>query len=134
MSHENLYAFSPIGTVRSPLENRKNAPRQGSEGAPEAWLEVLPAYHDAILGLAVNDDVLILTWLHLSHRETLQVHPRGIPGNPLMGVFATRSPDRPNPIGIHPATILEIVGGRIRVSCLEAVDGTPIVDIKPVLC
>lgn len=127
------YTLHPIGTVRSTLTNRKNAPRQGSEGAPEAWLEILPAYLDAIDGLDVNAEILILTWLHLANRETLKVHPRGIPENQLMGVFATRSPDRPNPIGIHPATILEIDGLRIRVSCLEAVDGTAIVDIKPVL-
>lgn len=134
MSKESPYKVEPIGTVRSTLVSRKNAPRQGSEGAPEAWLEILPAYREALEGLAANGEVLILTWLHLADRKTLKVHPRGIAGNPLMGVFATRSPDRPNPIGIHQATILEIGDGRIRVSCLEAVDGTPVVDIKPVLC
>ncbi len=134
MNNEDLYYLEPIGTVRSTLVSRKNAPRQGSEGAPEAWLEILPAYHDALYGLEMNAEILILTWLHLANRETLQVHPRGIAGNPLMGVFATRSPDRPNPIGLHRATILEIAGDRIRVSGLEAVNGTPVVDIKPVLC
>ena len=133
MHDRSSYAVEPIGVVRSTLLNRKNAPRQGSEGAPEAWLEILPEYREAIEGLAVNDEILILTWLHLGNRETLKVHPRGIPENQLMGVFATRSPDRPNPIGIHQATILEIDGGKIRVSRLEAVDGTPVVDIKPVI-
>jgi tRNA-Thr(GGU) m(6)t(6)A37 methyltransferase TsaA len=133
-TNQNPYIVEPIGLVRSTLVNRKNAPRQGSEGAPEAWLEILPAYHPAIEGLELNAEILVLTWLHFANRETLKVHPRGIAGNPLMGVFATRSPDRPNPIGIHQATILEIDGGRIRVSCLEAVNGTPILDIKPVLC
>ena len=134
MNVTSPYTLHPIGTVRSSLLIRKNAPRQGSEGAPEAWLEILPAYRHAMEGLAVNDEILILTWLHMGNRETLKVHPRGIPENQLMGVFATRSRDRPNPIGIHQVTILEIDGGRIRVSCLEAVDGTPVVDIKPVTC
>lgn len=133
MHDRSSYAVEPIGVVRSTLLNRKNAPRQGSEGAPEAWLEILPEYREAIEGLAVNDEILILTWLHLGNRETLKVHPRGIPQNQLMGVFATRSPDRPNPIGIHQATILEIDGTKMRVSCLEAVDGTPVVDVKPVI-
>jgi tRNA-Thr(GGU) m(6)t(6)A37 methyltransferase TsaA len=130
----NPYTVEPIGMVHSVLASRKNAPRQGSEGAPEAWLQILPAYREAMEGLEVNGEILVLTWLHLGNRDTLKVHPRGIAGNPLMGVFATRSPDRPNPIGIHQVTILEIDGGRIRVSGLEAVDGTPVVDIKPVLC
>jgi tRNA-Thr(GGU) m(6)t(6)A37 methyltransferase TsaA len=134
MATQNPYHLHPIGTVRSTLVSRKNAPRQGSEGAPEAWLEILPAYHQGIEGLEVNAEILILTWLHLGNRETLKVHPRGIPENQLMGVFATRSPDRPNPIGIHQTTILEIDGCRIRVSCLEAVEGTPVLDIKPVVC
>jgi tRNA-Thr(GGU) m(6)t(6)A37 methyltransferase TsaA len=134
MHNQNAHEIIPIGTVRSTLMNRRNAPRQGAEGAPEAWLEILPEYREAMEGLAVNDEILILTWLHLGNRETLKVHPRGIPENQLMGVFATRSPDRPNPIGIHQATILEIDGDRIRVSCLEAVDGTPVVDIKPERC
>lgn len=124
--------LEPIGVVRSALINRKNAPRQGSEGAPDAWIEIDPAFQDALLGTQVGDDVLVLTWLHQSKRDVLRVHPRH-PGNPLTGVFATRSPDRPNPIGLHPVTIRQIDGLRLLVGPIEAIDGTPVVDLKPVL-
>ncbi|HWR13181.1 MAG TPA: tRNA (N6-threonylcarbamoyladenosine(37)-N6)-methyltransferase TrmO [Terriglobales bacterium] len=129
---ESTFLLKPIGVVRSALADRKNAPRQGSEGAPEAWIEILPEFHPGLEGVEAGAEVLLLTWLHLGRRETMKVHPRGT--GPLTGVFATRSPDRPNPIGIHPATVLEVDGGRIRLSGLEAVDGTPVVDIKPVIC
>jgi tRNA-Thr(GGU) m(6)t(6)A37 methyltransferase TsaA len=130
---ENRYTIEPVGVVRSTLVSRKGAPRQGYEGAPEAWLEINPSVADAMVGLAAGDEVLLLTWFHQSDRDTLQVHPRNDLSNPLTGVFATRSPDRPNPIGLHRVTILEISGLRLRVGPLEAIDGTPIVDIKPVL-
>lgn len=129
------YALHPVGIVRSLLTDRKNAPRQRDEGAPEAWLFIDEKYRDALLGLQEGDQLIVLSWLHESRRETLQVHPRRIPNAPLRGVFATRSPDRPNPIGIHEVTVLELDPQRgIRVDALECIDGTPIVDIKPLRC
>jgi tRNA-Thr(GGU) m(6)t(6)A37 methyltransferase TsaA len=122
-----------VGVIRSALTSRSEAPKQGSEGAPDAWLEVHPSMKDALLGLAVGDELIILTWLHKGRRDVLQVHPRSDPRNPLTGVFATRSPDRPNPIGLHPVTVLAIDGNRLRVGPIEAIDGTPVVDIKIVL-
>jgi tRNA-Thr(GGU) m(6)t(6)A37 methyltransferase TsaA len=123
----------PVGVVRSALRRREDAPRQGAEGAPEAWLEIDGRYADAMVGLSVDDELLVLTWLHQADRRLLQVHPRDDLRNPLTGVFATRSSDRPNPVGLHRVTVREIVGCRLRVFPLEAVDGTPIVDLKPVL-
>jgi tRNA-Thr(GGU) m(6)t(6)A37 methyltransferase TsaA len=131
--NEREYALRPVGVVRSPLQRLDAAPRQGSEGAPEAWLEIDPPYADAIAGLAPEDVVLVLTWLHHGDRHAVQVHPRDDPRNPRTGVFATRSQDRPNPIGLHRVVVREIVGCRLRVHPLEAVDGTPVLDIKPVL-
>jgi tRNA-Thr(GGU) m(6)t(6)A37 methyltransferase TsaA len=122
-----------IGVVHSTLIDRKNAPRQGSEGAPEAWIEIDPKYREALLLTNVGDEILVLTWLHAAKRDVLQVRPRSDPRNPITGVFATRSPDRPNPIGLHPVTIKEIDGLRLLVGPIEAIDGTPVVDIKPVL-
>jgi len=131
---QDTFVLHPIGTVRSPLTARETAPKQGSEGAPEAWIEIDPAFVDALDGIAEGDEVVLLTWLHLSHRDVLKVHPRGDLKNPLTGVFATRSPDRPNPIGLHRVRVLEVAApARLRVWPLEAVDGTPVVDIKPVL-
>lgn len=124
------YTITPIGVIRSELVDLDAAPRQGFEGAPEAWLELNDDVAGAIDGLAVGDEVMLLTWLHQAQRDVLQVHPRGNPDNPLTGVFATRSPHRPNPIGLHRVTVLEIAGTRLRVAPLEAIDGTPIVDIK----
>ena len=106
---------------------------QGSEGAPEAWLEVKPHVADGLAGIKPGDELIVLTWLHLAERDVLQVHPRGDLNRPLTGVFATRSPDRPNPVGLHRVTVLEVGERRLRVAPLEAIDGTPIVDIKPVL-
>ena len=123
----------PIGVVRSPLAALDDAPNQGDEGAPDADLVLDPRYADAAADLAVGDEIIVLTWLHRARRDTLAVHPRGDERRPLTGVFATRSPDRPNPIGLHHVTILAIVGTTVRVRGLEAIDGTPIVDIKPVL-
>jgi tRNA-Thr(GGU) m(6)t(6)A37 methyltransferase TsaA len=122
----------PIGWVRSSLVHRAEAPKQGHEGAPDARVEVLPEYAPALRGLTVGQDVLLLTWLHLADRTVLEVHPRGDPNRPLSGVFSTRSPDRPNPVGLHPVRLLGITDGRwLQVSGLEAVDGTPVIDIKP---
>jgi tRNA-Thr(GGU) m(6)t(6)A37 methyltransferase TsaA len=123
----------PIGVIRSALKARSDAPRQGSEGAPDAWLEVLPWATEALHGLAAGDEVIVITWLHRARRNVFQVHPRSDPRNPLAGVFATRSPDRPNPLGLHPVVVREIDGNRLRIGPIEAIDGTPVVDIKPVL-
>ncbi len=134
MTSTSGYSLRPIGVVRSPLTAREEAPLQGSEGAPEAWVEIDPAFADALAGVAKGDEVILLTWLHLSRRDVLKVHPRGDPEKPLAGVFATRSPDRPNPIGLHRVHVLETdAPARLRVWPLEALDGTPVVDIKPVL-
>jgi tRNA-Thr(GGU) m(6)t(6)A37 methyltransferase TsaA len=124
----------PIGLIRSTLKDRKNAPRQGREGAPDAWLEIHPFVVEGLHRLRAGDEVIILTWLHQARRNTLQVYPRSDPQQRLHGVFATRSPDRPNPIGLHRVTIRKIVKGRLRIGPIEAIDGTPVIDIKPVLC
>jgi tRNA-Thr(GGU) m(6)t(6)A37 methyltransferase TsaA len=128
-----MYEVRPIGTVRSELVDRHTAPRQGDEGAPDAWLELEGWALPALEGLAAGDDALVLTWLDRADRDVLRVHPRGDVDRPVAGVFATRSPDRPNPIGLHRVRVLGIDGGRLRVGDLEALDGTPVVDIKPVL-
>jgi len=127
------YAVRPIGFVRSALRDLREAPRQGSEGAPDAWLDVDPAMAPALSGIAAGDHIIVITWLERARRDVLSVHPRGEPENPLAGVFATRSPDRPNPIGLHRVVVREISANRLRVGPIEAVDGTPVVDIKPVL-
>jgi len=125
--------LSPIGYVMSPLKDRKGAPRQGWDGAPEARIEVGAAYLDALDGIEAGQEVWVFTWLHEGRRATLKVHPRGDERNRLTGVFATRSPDRPNPIGLHRAKIVSVAGGSLVVEGLEAIDGTPVVDLKPVL-
>jgi len=122
-----------IGVIRSDLKTREEAPKQGLEGAPEAWLEVSSFAAPALDGLAEGDDIIVLTWLHQSRRDVLKVHPRGNKRNPLTGVFATRSPDRPNPLGLHRVTIRQIGKNRLLIGPIEAIDGTPVVDIKPVL-
>ena len=123
----------PVGVIRSALKARSKAPRQGTEGAPDAWLEIRSWATDAMHGLIVGDEVIVITWFHRGRRDVFKVHPRSDPRNPLTGVFATRSPDRPNPLGLHPVTIRAIDGRRLRVGPIEAIDGTPVVDIKPVL-
>jgi tRNA-Thr(GGU) m(6)t(6)A37 methyltransferase TsaA len=127
------YTIEPIGFVRSELTRPEDAPRQGDEGAPEAWIELTPQAAPGLLGLQAGDELFLLTWLHLAERDVLEVHPRGDLDRPLRGVFSTRSQDRPNPVGLHRVTVLEIDGHKLRVAPLEAIDGTPIVDIKPVL-
>jgi tRNA-Thr(GGU) m(6)t(6)A37 methyltransferase TsaA len=122
-----------IGRVESPLTDRASAPKQGDEGAPEAWLVFEADVVDALEGIAAGDELLVLTWLDRAHRDVLRVHPRGDLTRAPQGVFNTRSPDRPNPIGLHRVRVAEVDGTRIRVSDLEALDGTPIVDVKPVL-
>lgn len=123
-----------IGVIRSGLVERSAAPRQGSEGAPDAWLDVEPWAAEALDRIEAGDELIVITWLHQADRRVLKVHPRSDPRNPLTGVFATRSPDRPNPIGLHAVTVRSIDGTRLRIGPIEAVDGTPVVDIKPARC
>jgi tRNA-Thr(GGU) m(6)t(6)A37 methyltransferase TsaA len=124
----------PIGVIRSTIKSRSEAPRQGTEGAPDVWLEVHRFAAEAMDGLSMGDEIIVVTWLHRARRNVMKVHPRSDPQRRLTGVFATRSPDRPNPLGLHPVTIRKIVKNRLRVGPIEAIDGTPVVDIKPVLC
>lgn len=127
------YELQPVGYIRSELTRLEDAPMQGDEGAPEAWLEIMPKAAPGLSGVQVGDELFLLTWLHLAQRDVLQVHPRGDPDRPLTGVFATRSPDRPNPVGLHRVSVLEVREQQLRVGPLEAINGTPIIDIKPVL-
>jgi tRNA-Thr(GGU) m(6)t(6)A37 methyltransferase TsaA len=125
--------LEPIGHVESPLTDPASAPNQGDEGAPEAWLVFEPAVLDALYGIREGDEVIVLTWFDRARRDVLRVHPRGDMSRPEQGVFNTRSPHRPNPIGLHRVEIVSIDGARLRVRNLEALDGTPIVDVKPLL-
>jgi tRNA-Thr(GGU) m(6)t(6)A37 methyltransferase TsaA len=120
----------PIGRVRSSLAEPRDAPNQAFEGAPEAVLEIDESFADALLGVTIGDELILVTWFHLADREVRRTHPRGDTSIPLAGVFRTRSPDRPNPLGIHRVTVLAVDGSTLRVDALEAVDGTPIVDVK----
>jgi tRNA-Thr(GGU) m(6)t(6)A37 methyltransferase TsaA len=130
---ETQFTVTPVGVIRSDLIDLASAPKQGDEGNYEARLELDPAFAGGLQGINVGDELILLTWLHLGQRDELQTHPRNNPDAPLTGVFATRSPNRPNPIGLHEVTVLEIDGSTLRVGPLEAVDGTPVIDIKPVL-
>jgi tRNA-Thr(GGU) m(6)t(6)A37 methyltransferase TsaA len=130
---ETSYTIKPIGVIRSNLASRQAAPLQGREGAPDAWIEVRAAVAEGLEGIAAGDEIILITWLHQAQRDRLKVHPRRDPNRPLTGVFATRSPHRPNPLGLHRVLVLEVAGNRIKVGPLEAIDGTPVVDIKPVL-
>jgi tRNA-Thr(GGU) m(6)t(6)A37 methyltransferase TsaA len=125
--------IKPVGRVESPLTDRAEAPKQGNEGAPEAWIAFEPDLIDALHGIEPGDEVLVFTWLDRGKRDVLQTRPRDDPANPIQGVFNTRSPDRPNPIGLHPVTVVAIEGTRVLVSELEALDGTPVIDVKPAL-
>lgn len=126
----NSYSLEPIGFIRSTVKGREDAPRQGPEGAPDVWIEIKPQFTDALLGLEVGHELIVITWLHQAKRDVLTGHPRGNPGRPLTGVFYTRSPARPNPLGLHPVKVREIDGARLKVGPIEAFDGTPVVDIK----
>lgn len=126
----STYSLRPVGFIRSSVKGRADAPRQGPEGAPDAWLEIEPQFADALLGMQIGHELIIITWLHEADRSVLKNHPRSDPSRPLTGVFYTRSPARPNPLGLHPVTVREINGTRIKVGPIEVFDGTPVVDIK----
>ena len=128
------FLLRPIGIIRSTVTDRSKAAKQGSEGAPDVWLELKKFALPCLDGLVAGQEVIVITWLHRARRNTLKVHPRSDPQRRLMGVFATRSPDRPNPLGLHHVIIRKISGRRLRIGPMEAIDGTPVVDIKPVLC
>ena len=124
------YTLAPLGFIRSTVKGREDAPRQGPEGAPDAWLELEPQFADALLGLEVGHELIVITWLHEADRSVLQNHPRSDPSRPLTGVFYTRSPARPNPLGLHPVIVRQIDGSRVKIGPIEVFDGTPVVDIK----
>jgi len=138
----NSYMLEPIGFIRSTVKGREDAPRQGPEGGPDAWIEIEARFADALLGMEVGHELIVITWLHEAKRDVLKNHPRSDESRPLTGVFYTRSPARPNPLGLHPVTVREIdppsredygvTGGirRIKIGPIEAFDGTPVVDIK----
>jgi tRNA-Thr(GGU) m(6)t(6)A37 methyltransferase TsaA len=133
VARRDVYTLRPIGVVRSELVDLAEAPRQGDEGAPDATIEVSPAVRDGLEGIQAGQELIVVTWLHEANRKVLKVHPRDDMTRPLAGVFDTRSSDRPNPIGLHRVTVRSVDGGRLRVGPLEAIDSTPVVDIKPVL-
>jgi len=127
------FSINPIGVIRSEIKNRKDAPCFYTEGAPHAVLEISSDYADGLHRMKSGDEIIVITWLHQADREILKVHPRGNPSNPLTGVFLTRSPDRPNPLGLHRVKVVEIKPGRLHIGPIEAIDGTPVIDIKPVV-
>ena len=128
------YLLRPVGFVRSKLKRREDCPKQGYEGAPDAWVEIEPAFAEGLDGITPGREVILITWFHKATRKVLKLHPRNDPEIPLQGVFTTRSSDRPNPIGLHRVEVLRVdLQGRFRVRPLEALDGTPIIDIKPIL-
>ena len=131
-SHE-VYSLRRVGIIRSDLKKLENAPLQGSEGAPDAWLELDEEFARGLTRMGVGEKLIVITWLHRGDRGMLEVHPRGDPEAPLTGVFSTRSPHRPNPLGLHRVVLRELSGTRLRIGPIEAVDGTPVVDIKAVL-
>jgi tRNA-Thr(GGU) m(6)t(6)A37 methyltransferase TsaA len=130
---DDAYPVYPVGRVESPLVRPEAAPRQGDEGAPDAWLVFAPHLVDALRDLAVGSEIVVMTWLDRARRDVLIVQPRDDPSRAEQGVFSTRSSDRPNPIGLHRVRVLAIEGTRVLVDDMEAVDGTPIIDVKPVL-
>jgi tRNA-Thr(GGU) m(6)t(6)A37 methyltransferase TsaA len=127
------FSIEPIGVIRSEIKNKEVAPLFYTEGAPNAFLEIFPAYIEGLDRMHVGDEIIVITWLHQARRDVLKVHPRGDASNPLTGVFSTRSPDRPNPLGLHRVKVLEIHPDRLHIGPIEAIDGTPVVDIKPVV-
>jgi tRNA-Thr(GGU) m(6)t(6)A37 methyltransferase TsaA len=128
-----IFSIERIGVIRSEIKKREDAPLFYTEGAPNAYLEILPAYREGLDRLQVGDELIVITWLHRARRDVLKVHPRMDLSNPLTGVFLTRSPDRPNPLGLHSVKVLEINPGRLYIGPIEAIDGTPVIDIKPVV-
>ena len=129
----HIFQLKQIGIVRSALKDIHDCPRRESEGAPAAWIEIEPQYADALEGLDIGAEILVMTWLHLADRSRMKVHPRGNPENPIRGVFATRSPHRPNPIGLHKTRVISVdPPWSLQVQPLEVVDKTPVVDIKSV--
>ncbi len=130
---EPRYEVVPVGWVESPLTDRAQAPRQGDEGAPPAWIVFEPGVGEAMRDLRAGTEILVLTWLDRARRDVLVTRPRDDPRNPVLGVFSTRSPDRPNPIGLHRVRVVAVEGLRVLVHGLEALDGTPVADVKPVL-
>jgi tRNA-Thr(GGU) m(6)t(6)A37 methyltransferase TsaA len=130
---QTRFELRPIGVVESPLTDPAAAPKQGHEGAPDAWIVFDPAVLDGLEGIEPGDRVIVLTWLDRARRDVLRVHPRDDRASPERGVFSTRSADRPNPVGLHPVEVVSIEGARVRVRDLEALDGTPVLDVKPVL-
>ena len=124
------YILEPVGFIRSTVQGREDAPRQGAEGAPDAWLEIEPKFAEALLGVDIGHELIVITWLHQARRDVLKNHPRSDESRPLTGVFYTRSPARPNPLGLHPVIVREIDGTRVRIGPIEVFDGTPVVDIK----
>src|SRR5690349_13618240 len=130
MKRDIDYTLHPIGFVESSVVNREDAPSQGNEGAPDVWITFNKNIAEGLDGIHVGEEIIVLTWFHQSKRDILKLHPRWDKRNPLTGVFATRSPDRPNPIGLHQVKVLQISGNKIKVSNLEAIDGTPVIDIK----
>ena len=130
----STFSIKPIGVIRSEIKNRKDAPLFCTDkGTPNVFLEIIPAYTDGLHRMRVGDEIIVITWFHRARREVLKVHPRGNVSNPLTGVFSTRSPDRPNPLGLHRVKVLEINSGRLQIGPIEAIDGTPVIDIKPVV-
>jgi tRNA-Thr(GGU) m(6)t(6)A37 methyltransferase TsaA len=124
------YTLEPVGFIRSTVKGRADAPRQGAEGAPDAWLEIEPQFAEALLEIEIGHELVVITWLHEARRDVLKGHPRSDKSRPLTGVFYTRSPARPNPLGLHPVTVREIDGTRVKIGPIEVFDGTPVVDIK----
>ncbi|SRR5713101_8754976 len=127
------YSVHPVGFIRSDLRRRDKAPRQGREAAPDAWLEVNSRFAEGMQDIVMGQEIILITWLHKAARKTLTVHPRADTSRPRTGVFSTRSPDRPNPIGLHRVKILGTNRARLHVGPIEAIDGTPVIDIKPVI-
>lgn len=133
INSSSLFRLLPIGIIRSTLKTRAEAPKQGLEGAPDAWLEVKAAVAEGLDGVAVGDEIIVITWFHQARRDVLRVHPRSDKRRRLTGVFATRSPNRPNPLGLHRVTVRELGKNRLLIGPIEAIHGTPVVDIKPVI-
>lgn len=130
---ENNFHIKPVGIIKSEIKTRSQAPKQGHEGAPHAWIEIDKNYFTAMKSIEPGQELIIITWMHKADRKILEVHPRGNKNNPIKGVFSTRSPDRPNPLGLHHVTVKEIKDNKIKVTPLECIDNTPVADIKPVI-